>query len=80
MSALPENLENDYWITDITLAEWGRKEIELAEIEMPGLMATREEYKGKKPLEGARIVGCLHKTTPPPQSPPTAHQSSPKKA
>jgi len=61
-TALPEALENDYWITDIGLAEWGRKEINLAEVEMPGLMATREEYKGKKPLEGARIVGCLHMT------------------
>ena len=62
MSALPEALENDYWIADIGLAEWGRKEIELAEVEMPGLMALREEYKGKKPLDGARIVGCLHMT------------------
>ena len=62
MSALPEALENDYWVADITLAEWGRKEIELAEVEMPGLMALREEYKGKKPLEDARIVGCLHMT------------------
>ena len=62
MSALPEALENDYWIADIGLADWGRKEIEMAEVEMPGLMATREEYKGKKPLKGARIVGCLHMT------------------
>ena len=62
MSALPESLENDYWIADISLADWGRKEIELAEIEMPGLMALREEYKGKQPLKDARIVGCLHMT------------------
>ena len=51
-----------YKVKDISLSEWGRKEIELAEAEMPGLMALREEYKGKKPLEGARIAGCLHMT------------------
>ncbi len=62
MSAVPQALENDYWVADITLADWGRKEIELAEIEMPGLMSLREEYKGKAPLKGARIVGCLHMT------------------
>ncbi len=52
----------DYKVKDIGLAEWGRKEIAIAETEMPGLMAIREENKGKKPLEGARIVGCLHMT------------------
>jgi adenosylhomocysteinase len=52
----------DYKVKDISLAEWGRKEIRLAEAEMPGLMAIREEYRGKKPLEGARIAGCLHMT------------------
>jgi len=52
----------NYKVKDISLAEWGRKEIRLAEAEMPGLMAIREEYKGKKPLEGARIAGCLHMT------------------
>lgn len=52
----------DYKVADIGLAEWGRREIAIAETEMPGLMALREEYKGKKPLEGARIVGCLHMT------------------
>ncbi len=52
----------DYKVADIGLAEWGRKEISLAETEMPGLMAIREEYKGKQPLNGARIVGCLHMT------------------
>ena len=52
----------DYKVKDISLAEWGRKEITLAEIEMPGLMALREEYKGKAPLKGARIAGCLHMT------------------
>ena len=51
-----------YKVKDISLAEWGRKEIELAEVEMPGLMALRDEYKGKKPLKGARIAGCLHMT------------------
>lgn len=51
-----------YKVKDISLAEWGRKEIELAEAEMPGLIALREEYKGKKPLKGARIAGCLHMT------------------
>ena len=51
-----------YKVKDISLAEWGRKEIELAEAEMPGLMALREEYRYKKPLKGARIAGCLHMT------------------
>ncbi|USO05293.1 MAG: adenosylhomocysteinase [Rhodospirillales bacterium] len=62
MSAVPKSLENDYWVADISLAEWGRKEIELAEIEMPGLMALREEYGTKQPLKDARIAGCLHMT------------------
>ena len=51
-----------YKVKDISLAEWGRKEIELAEAEMPGLMALREEYGESKPLKGARIAGCLHMT------------------
>jgi adenosylhomocysteinase len=51
-----------YKVKDISLAEWGRKEIELAEAEMPGLMAIREEYGDSKPLAGARIAGCLHMT------------------
>ena len=51
-----------YKVKDISLAEWGRKEINLAEAEMPGLMSLREEYKNKKPLMGARIAGCLHMT------------------
>ncbi len=54
--------DNDYKVADISLAEWGRKEISLAESEMPGLMALREEYAGQQPLKGARIVGCLHMT------------------
>jgi len=52
----------DYKVADISLADWGRKEVKIAETEMPGLMALREEYAGKKPLEGARIAGCLHMT------------------
>jgi adenosylhomocysteinase len=51
-----------YKVKDINLAEWGRKEIELAEAEMPGLMSLREEYKNEQPLKGARIAGCLHMT------------------
>ena len=51
-----------YKVKDINLAAWGRKEIELAEAEMPGLMSLREEYKGQEPLKGARIAGCLHMT------------------
>ena len=49
-------------VKDISLADWGRKEIELAEAEMPGLMSLREEYKDSQPLKGARIAGCLHMT------------------
>jgi adenosylhomocysteinase len=52
----------DYKVADISLAEWGRKEIEIAEKEMPGLMATRKKYEGQKPLAGARIAGSLHMT------------------
>lgn len=51
-----------YKVKDMSLAEWGRKEIELAEAEMPGLMALRAEYKEEQPLKGARIAGCLHMT------------------
>jgi len=52
----------DYVVKDISLADWGRKEIEIAETEMPGLMATREEYGAKQPLKGARVAGSLHMT------------------
>jgi len=52
----------DYKVKDLSLADWGRKEISIAESEMPGLMATREEYGQSKPLKGARIAGCLHMT------------------
>src|SRR6187551_2188477 len=51
-----------YKVKDINLANWGRMEIELAEAEMPGLMALRAQYKQSKPLKGARIAGCLHMT------------------
>lgn len=54
--------ESDYKVKDISLASWGRKEIAIAEKEMPGLMALREKYQGQKPLEGARITGSLHMT------------------
>src|SRR5438045_4646300 len=56
VSALP------FKVKDMSLAEWGRKEIELAETEMPGLMALRKKYGASKPLQGARIAGCLHMT------------------
>ncbi|MDX2009810.1 MAG: adenosylhomocysteinase [Myxococcaceae bacterium] len=52
-----------YKVKDIKLADWGRKEIKMAEKEMPGLMALRQQYAGKQPLKGARIAGCLHMTT-----------------
>ena len=55
-------MTQDFKVKDINLAEFGRKEISIAETEMPGLMALREEYKGKKPLKGAKILGCLHMT------------------
>ncbi len=55
-------MSQDYKVKDIELAEWGLKEIAIAETEMPGLMALREEYGNSKPLDGARIVGCLHMT------------------
>ena len=56
------NAANDYKVADISLAEWGRKEINIAETEMPGLMALRKEYGSSQPLKDARIVGCLHMT------------------
>ncbi len=52
----------DYVVRDISLADWGRKEISIAETEMPGLMAVREEYGPRQPLKGARIAGSLHMT------------------
>ena len=53
---------NDFKVKDISLSDWGRKEINIAETEMPGLMALRKEFKSKKPLKGAKILGCLHMT------------------
>ena len=53
---------DDYKVADINLAEWGRKEIAIAETEMPGLISLRQEYKSELPLKGANIVGCLHMT------------------
>ena len=53
---------DDFKIKDINLADWGRKEIKIAETEMPGLMQLRSEFKNEKPLAGARIAGCLHMT------------------
>ncbi|MFP5482769.1 MAG: adenosylhomocysteinase, partial [Gammaproteobacteria bacterium] len=54
--------ENDFFVADINLADFGRREIAIAETEMPGLMATREEFSKTKPLKGARITGSLHMT------------------
>ncbi len=62
MNSPAETKKLNYKVKDISLADWGRKEISLAEAEMPGLMALREEYGAKKPLKGARIAGCLHMT------------------
>jgi adenosylhomocysteinase len=55
-------MKQNYKVADLSLADWGRKEIQIAETEMPGLMEVRREYAGKKPLSGARIAGCLHMT------------------
>jgi len=62
MSAAAANTFSDYIVKDISLADWGRKELNIAEIEMPGLMATRAEYGKSQPLKGARIAGSLHMT------------------
>ena len=55
-------MATDYIVKDISLAEFGRKELDIAETEMPGLMALREEFGSKQPLKGSRIVGSLHMT------------------
>jgi adenosylhomocysteinase len=62
MNAVVKNLPHDYQIKDISLAEWGRKEIEIAEHEMPGLMSIRKKYAATKPLKGVRVTGSLHMT------------------
>src|SRR5450755_459648 len=56
------HMADNYKVADIKLAEWGKKEIEIAESEMPGLMALRAEYAKAQPLKGARVAGCLHMT------------------
>ncbi|MGC7404811.1 adenosylhomocysteinase [Pandoraea pneumonica] len=62
MNAVVDSKFNDFHVADIKLADWGRKELRIAESEMPGLMATREEFKASQPLKGARIAGSLHMT------------------
>lgn len=62
MKTVLRSVSKDYKVADIKLADWGRKEISIAETEMPGLMATRAKYSDSKPLKGARIAGCLHMT------------------
>ncbi|RLU01920.1 adenosylhomocysteinase [Ketobacter sp.] len=62
MNAVLENNFTDYKVADISLADWGRREIEIAEGEMPALMALRSKYKAEQPLKGAKIMGCIHMT------------------
>jgi len=62
MVELARNRDEDFKIADMSLAEWGEKEIMIAETEMPGLMSLREEFGSQKPLKGTRIAGCLHMT------------------
>jgi adenosylhomocysteinase len=62
MSANRNSAHADHVVADLTLADWGRKEMQIAETEMPGLMAIREEYAATQPLRGARITGSLHMT------------------
>ena len=62
MNAVADKKQHDYHVKDINLADWGRKELNIAETEMPGLMAVRAEYKAQQPLKGARIAGSLHMT------------------
>ena len=59
---MTNSVKENFKVKDISLSDWGRKEIRLAEAEMPGLISLREEYKGEFPLKGARIAGCLHMT------------------
>ena len=61
MNAKAETLQ-DYKVADISLAQYGRAEIDIAETEMPALMAIREKYRAEQPLKGARIIGCIHMT------------------
>ena len=55
-------MSTDYIVADLQLADWGRKELSIAETEMPGLMALRDEFGAARPLKGARVAGCLHMT------------------
>jgi adenosylhomocysteinase len=62
MNTAENPIKTDFEVADLSLAKWGHQEIAIAETEMPGLMAIREEYAAKKPLKGARIAGSLHMT------------------
>ena len=67
MTAVAQDIDhnkafNDYKVADISLADWGKKEISIAESEMPALMALREKYRAEQPLADARILGCIHMT------------------
>ena len=62
MTTEMEQTVGDYKVADISLADWGRKEIQIAETEMPALMALRDQYRASQPLKGARILGCIHMT------------------
>src|SRR5579885_2436946 len=62
MNTVKDPIKTDFHVADLSLAEWGKKEIRIAETEMPGLMAIREEYAKSKPLTGAKIAGSLHMT------------------
>src|SRR5215470_13212986 len=62
LKSQPDSSAKDFVVADLGLAEWGRKEIRIAETEMPGLMAIREEFRSQQPLKGARITGSLHMT------------------
>src|SRR6185437_8351068 len=61
-AVIDSQASQDYIVADMSLADWGRKELTIAETEMPGLMQTRDEYKAQQPLKGARIAGSLHMT------------------
>ena len=62
MSTATKTILNDYKVADISLADWGRKELQIAETEMPALMALREKFRASQPLKGAKILGCIHMT------------------
>ena len=62
LNIMTDTIKASYKVKDISVSDWGRKEIKLAEAEMPGLISLREEFKNQNPLKGARIAGCLHMT------------------